>query len=142
MNTKNILSKIEKIFGIQCEHKSVMNYNYKFCPDCGKKVTIKHVCVKCMQCGHLRSAIISGAKNISPRKEYCRFCGSGDWTFEYYFDSNIPDKLREISVKLVIEDKDNIFAARNADNFTNIWIEKPQAYQRFRRSNIIKAKKF
>ncbi len=141
MNTKNLLTKVEKFLGVECTHKSVNNYSCKFCPDCGKKVVIKLVSIKCMECGHLRTAVNSGYNHIVPQKEFCCFCGSSEWSYQYYFDSTIPDKLREISVSQVMEDKENPFRFENTDNFTNVWVEKPQREQRIYKSNVIKPKR-
>lgn len=139
MSTKKLMTKIEKFLGMECTHNSVKRDGQKFCPDCGKKVTVKHVCIKCMECGHLRNPVKSDGQTIKPEKKYCSFCGSSQWTYQYYYDSTIPDKLREISVKQVIEDKENPFAYNETDNFTDIWIEPPVNNGKSYKSNVIKA---
>jgi len=141
MNSKNILAKISKFLGVDCTHKSVRDDRFKFCPDCGKKVVVKQVCIKCMECGRLRKAVKPDYKNILPAKKFCTFCGSSKWTYEYYYDANIPEKLREISVKQVTEDKENPFIYNHADNYTDIWIEKPQNESGYYKSNVIKHKR-
>jgi len=140
MGVKKILINIENSLGIKCAHESVKNDSCNFCPDCGKKVTVKWVSIKCKQCGHLRTALNKGLN--STKKDFCCYCGSDKWAYQYYFDSNIPDKLREISVKQVVTVKENPFRD-NAINFdTRVWVEKPAADEKKHRSNVIKARKF
>lgn len=146
MNIKKIIINIEDFFGIKCTHQSVKNDSCNFCPDCGKKIVVRWVSIKCKQCGHLR---IAQNKNlyfnfylIRPKKNFCCYCGSDKWAYQYYYDSNIPDKLYEISVKQVMIDKENPFKNNNINVSTDIWIEKPQNNERKFKSNVIKARKF
>lgn len=136
-----ILANIENLMGINCKHRAVKSENSNYCPDCGKKVVIKLVCIKCRQCGHLRRAVNKKFSGIIPKRKFCSYCGCKKWGFQYYYDSNIPDKIREISVKQVFLDKENPFTVQNINKNTDIWIEKPANNGKTFKSNVIKAKK-
>jgi len=142
MGMEKILVKVENFLGIKCSHKSVKNDSCNFCPDCGKKISVRWVSIKCRQCGHLRIAAYKNARLIAPKKNFCYYCGSDNWGYQYYSDSNIPDKLREISVKQVIVEKENPFKDSCINTYTNIWVENPQPSEKKFKSNIIKSKKF
>lgn len=142
MGVKKILINIENFLGIKCTHPSVKNDSCNFCPDCGKKIILRWVSIKCRQCGHLRTAQNKNSYSIVPKKDFCCHCGSDKWGYQYYFDSNIPDKLREISVKQVVTYKENPFSDNNIHAYTNIWVEKPQTNEKKFKSNVIKARKF
>jgi predicted RNA-binding Zn-ribbon protein involved in translation (DUF1610 family) len=140
MSVKNLLINIENFLGIiKCTHRSVKNYSCNFCPDCGQKVIVRWVSIKCRQCGHLRTAGNKNLNLIVPKKIFCCYCGSDKWSYQYYYDSNIPDKLREISLKQVVIEKENPFKDNNINVDTKIWIEKPQNNQKKYKSNVIKA---
>jgi len=142
MSVKKILINIENSLGIKCVHESVKNDSCNFCPDCGKKVNVRWVSIKCKQCGHLRTAVNKSLQSIVPKKDFCCYCGSDKWAYQYYFDSNIPDKLREISVKQVVTVKENPFRDNNINFDTKIWVEKPATDGKKYKSNVIKARKF
>lgn len=142
MNVKKALINIEELLGIKCPHRSVKSDSCNFCPDCGKKVKVRWVSIKCRQCGHLRTAANKNSHSIAPKKDFCCYCGSSKWDYQYYYDSNIPDKLREISVKQVVTHKENPFKDNKINVQTDIWIEKPQTNQNNYKSNVIKGKKF
>ncbi len=144
MSVKKLLLNIEDFFGIQCQHRAVKNYNCSYCPDCGKKVAVRWVSIKCKQCGQLRKASNKNLFSITPKKDFCFNCGSSKWMYQYYYDSNIPDKLREISVKQVVTRNENPFRDTRIDFDTKIWVENPQgkSFGQKYRSNVIKSKKF
>jgi len=141
MSVNKILVNIEVFLGIKCNHGSVKNDSFNFCPDCGKKIVARWVSIKCRQCGHLRSAKTANLNSIFPEKNFCCYCGSDKWTCQYYYDSNIPDKLCEISIKQIIEKKENPFKDNNVKSYTDIWIEKPENNEKKYKSNVIKARK-
>lgn len=139
MNINKILANVEKFVGIKCTHRSVKSDSCNFCPDCGKKIIARWVSIKCRKCGLLRTAKKSGLHSIVPKKNFCAHCGSAIWGYQYYYDSNIPDKLREISVKQIIENKENPFIYNNIGSDTKIWVENPQNNNKKYKSNVIKA---
>ena len=139
MGVEKVLINIENFLGIKCTHQSVKNSRCNFCPDCGEKIVVRWVSIKCKQCGHLRAAVRRNFHLIFPKKNFCFYCGSDKWVHQYYFDSNIPDKLREISIKQAVTDKENPFKTAQVNTYTNIWVEKPQTVEKKFKSNVIKA---
>lgn len=138
MNVNKALSSVEKFLKLKCDHQSAENSDCNFCPDCGKRIETKWLSIKCQKCGHLRTAKKSN-ESIIPEKHFCFNCGSDRWGYQYYYDYNIPDKLKEISVKQIVEVEENPFDKSN-DNSTKIWVETPFHKEKKFHKNIIKHK--
>jgi hypothetical protein len=140
VDINKILYNIKKISGMACEHKSVTSPNCNFCPDCGEKIVCRWVSIKCKHCGELREAHKKESMEITPAKKFCCRCGSHEWNYEYYFESNIPPQIRKISVQQIISDRENPFG-KNIDFSTEIWVEQPQNNGKRFKKSVIKAKK-
>lgn len=137
MNIKKTMSNIQEFLNIKCPHKSAENKDCNFCPDCGKKVTAKWTSIKCNQCGQIRAAKKNAVNSIIPEKNFCGNCGSESRSYRYYYDYNIPDKLKEISVKSIVEFEENPFLA--SEFSTQILVENPfECKKNFRNGNVIK----
>ena len=134
-----MFSIAQKLFKTKCTHKSAKNGNCNYCPDCGKKVEAKWINIKCSKCGHIRAAKKAPSEKILPEKDYCCNCGSKMWSLYYYYEYNIPEKLKEISVKKIEEVEDNPFKSAPDITQTRVWVDKPFYNQEAFHRNIIKA---
>ncbi len=62
-----------------CEHRRA-NLSARFCPDCGYKVKLVWVMIKCRSCQARRvpdKSVVLGA--VRPLEKFCRHCGSTDY---------------------------------------------------------------
>ncbi len=137
---KKMVKKVCEFLSIKCNHSSVKNDRCNYCPDCGSKIIIKWVNIKCKQCGHFRKPKKQSFLNLKPIRKFCSYCGSDKWGYQYYYDSNIPDKLRTISVKKIVTEIPDNFEFGSMTSHTNIWVDNNISPLPKRTKNIIKRK--
>lgn len=113
------------ILNKKCNHSSAIARNCKYCPDCGKKIVHKWVTIQCNLCGHYRKPETSLLGRIKPVKKYCFNCGATDWSYQYYYESTIPDKMKEISLKQAHTQQEHDNRFLSSDRKTRIWISRP-----------------
>ncbi len=115
-----LLNYIKNIFTSKCCHEEAKSKNCKYCPDCGKRVVRKWAIIKCKSCGHYRKPQIDIYETVKPEKKYCFFCGSEKWVAHNYYDTNIPDSLKSISLVKVNDFEKQDFGSLTGK--TKIWI--------------------
>ena len=114
---------IKNILRLKCSHSGALTRNYKYCPDCGKKVAYKWVVIKCKACGHYRKPLVDWLGKIKPMKKYCFHCGSDGWDVHNYYEKTIPDSMKPIAVKQLDPRKQYRFGELTQK--TKIWISLP-----------------
>jgi len=120
---RKLLQYFKELLTDKCAHNGAKTKNCKYCPDCGKKVEFKWVTVKCDFCGHYRKPVTDWQNKLKPEKKYCFYCGSDNWSYQNYYESNIPDRMKTIAVKKIAPDKEYKFGSLTCK--TKVWISKP-----------------
>ncbi len=113
----------KKLFYRECKHTAAHIGNCRYCPDCGKHIEAKWVTIKCDGCGHYRKPIIDKSGKTKAANKYCFYCGSIKFSLQNYYETNIPDRMKAISLKKIEAIKDYSFGSLTEK--TKIWISKP-----------------
>lgn len=121
---EKLLSSVKNLFLFKCSHKAAFSKNYRYCPDCGKKLYYKWIIIKCKKCGHYRTPAIKENKEIMPDKRYCFYCGSDKWTYYKYYEETIPESLKLISSLFLEEEEKYNFGSHTKK--TKVWVSMPQ----------------
>ena len=117
-----LLTFLKKFLNIKCSHSAAIIQNCKYCPDCGKKIVPEWIIIKCKSCGHYREPSINYSDEIKPLKKYCFYCGSSEWTTQSYYEPNIPDSMKSISIKRNRAEERYTSNFGNLTTKTKIWV--------------------
>ena len=120
----------------ECRHNAINQFQEStYCPDCGEKVKINWITIKCKKCKNLRMPQLNGYGDVWPQKKYCANCGSAEW----YSIKKESLSLNETFFSVPV--KDIIVQEKNRPT-TNVWVDKPVGLSRIKPlKNIIKARK-
>lgn len=103
-----------------CKHQKVTPYSTGcFCPDCGKKIKISWVMVRCKCCSTKRHARVI-FNNIKPREKYCIKCGSS----EFYMERKDFIEYYELEYSVISKKETN--DSIDVKEVLQIWIENEQ----------------
>ena len=137
-----IFKMIEKIIRnllcLQCRHKSVNQYKKgDFCPDCGMKIKLGWITLRCSMCKSLLLPQIDNFDNIFPLHKFCPDCGSDKWYSCCKNNLETSESLYSIVIKEALDENLN-----SENSSTNVWIEKENNPNLIKfKTNIIKARK-
>lgn len=128
---------IKAILSIECKHKKINNFNNgNHCPDCGNKIKISWITIRCQSCKAIRKVKIKNINEIVPLNKYCINCGSKKWFSICSDEINFSDRGYGIAIKEIIKE-DNI----SDKSKTEVWVEKSEKLETKRYSNVIKSSK-
>lgn len=135
MRMINLVNKmIRKLFGGKCSHNSVNQYEKgSYCPDCGNKIKLSWIILRCQQCKALRMSKVNPNGDITPLKEYCSDCGNQSWFSRKKDTLDVFESFYAIAVKEIINEK----TAKS--NSTYVWVDNPDNSVTMQRGKIIKA---
>jgi len=138
MNTLGIINKmIKAILSTECKHPHINQFNSgNHCPDCGQKINICWITIKCQQCKNLRMPKITADNKIVPLETYCTNCGSEKWFSNRTDKLNFSEYMYGIVLKEIVEEEN-----RSVESTTAVWVEQTDKLETKPFNNVIKAYK-
>ncbi len=121
---------LTKILRKKCRHASVNEFNpIRYCTDCGKRVELQQIFVKCKKCNSFLTPKLDKAGDVVPLKKFCPNCGGAGWYSMKAAKLNSYLSLYSILVKRELDD--DYFTPK-----TSVWVDGE------RKSNVIKKDKW
>lgn len=138
MSTLERLNQRFKIFLInKCNHHKVDQFNSKsHCPDCGQKIKISWIILRCGNCKTPRMPLVDKKGKISPKEKYCSVCGADMWFLSRTESLKFTEYKYGIIRKNVVTEERTSGKSR-----TDVWVE-GESQEIKRSSNVIKAKQW
>lgn len=109
----------------KCSHRKLTPLTFgDFCPDCGKKIEISWMILRCKCCNSKRKARVI-FNTIRPEDKFCSKCGDSECEIER------KQTLEFFDVEFaVISKKETGTPVKNRE-VLQIWIEKEESYNEF-----------
>ncbi|MDD3014221.1 MAG: hypothetical protein PHC34_11010 [Candidatus Gastranaerophilales bacterium] len=126
---------INAILRNECKHPHINQFNSgNHCPDCGQKIKISWITIRCQQCKVLRMPKSNNYYEIVPLDKYCTNCGSERWFSNHSEKLDVSEYMYGISLKEVVEGEN-----ASVQSKTDVWVEQADKSGAKRFSNVIKA---
>lgn len=131
-----LLKILGHFLSFECRHNSINQFQKStYCPDCGEKVRINWITIKCQKCRSLRMPQTNGYGDVWPQKKHCASCGSPEWYSIRKESLALNETFFAVPVKDIVKEEKN-------KPSTSVWVDKPVGLSRMKPpKNIIKAKK-
>jgi hypothetical protein len=128
---------IKAILSSECRHPHINQFNSgNFCPDCGQKIKVNWITIKCQQCRSLRLLKLTNHNEIIPLDRYCTNCGSEKWFSTRTEKLNISEYMYGVLLKEVVEEEN-----ASVQSKTDVWVERADKLETKPFNNVIKASK-
>lgn len=138
MSTLERLNQKFKLFLInKCNHQNVDQFSSNsHCPDCGQKIKISWIMLRCGNCKAPRMPLVDKRGKIVPKEKYCSKCGADVWFLSRAENLKFTEYKYGIIRKNVVTEESTSGKSR-----TDVWVEgEPQEIKRS--SNVIKAHEY
>jgi len=126
---------IRELLHGECKHPHVNQFNSgNYCPDCGQKIQISYITIRCQQCKTLRMPKVTCQNEIIPLDKYCTNCNSEKWFSKRSEKINFSEHMYAMFLKEVVEEQNTPFQSK-----TDVWVEQADKSETKPYSNVIKA---